>query len=153
MFKHLMLPTDGSPHSNDAVRSGIELAAALKSAVTLMTVFAPWKLFSLDPLVSGATTEDQYLRDTQEIADARLKPWADLASSRGVVAVCVRIFEEHPWKAIVDEAANLGCDLIVMASHGRRGVVAGIIGSESLKVLTHARIPVEIHRAPPDAKV
>ncbi len=71
---------------------------------------------------------------------------AHAAKELGVVCGLIHLNHEHPYRAIIDTAESKGCDLIVMASHGRRGVAAIVLGSETVKVLTHSKIPVLVHR-------
>jgi nucleotide-binding universal stress UspA family protein len=146
MFKHMLVPTDGSSASIRAIEQGIDLAKAIGARITFLTVSRPWKLFSLDPLLVGARNEKEYLEESARFAALRLNVGEELAKSKGVQATAVHMYEEHPWKAIVDEAKRVGCDLIVMASHGHKGTVALVLGSETLKVLTHAAIPVLVMR-------
>jgi nucleotide-binding universal stress UspA family protein len=142
MFKHMLIPTDGSSASVRAIEAGVNLAKALDARITFLAVLNPWKLFSLDPLVVKGTTEKQYLEESARIGRMRVNVGEELAKSKGVQANGVLMYEDDPWKAIVDESTRLGCDLIAMASHGHKGTVAMLIGSETLKVLTHASIPV-----------
>ena len=82
----------------------------------------------------------------REHADGTLGAVAKAAKKLGVACELIRVEDEHPYRAIIDAAELKGCDLIVMASHGRRGIAAIVLGSETVKVLTHSRIPVLIHR-------
>jgi nucleotide-binding universal stress UspA family protein len=146
MFKHMLIPTDGSPASVRAIEAGVDLAKAINARITFLTVSKPWKLFSLDPLVAASTDEKEYLEASARLAEIRLNVGEVLAKAKGVQATAVHMYEEDPWKAIVDEARRVRCDLIVMASHGHKGTVGLLIGSETLKVLTHAAIPVLMMR-------
>jgi len=71
---------------------------------------------------------------------------AQAAQAAGVACEVVQVEHEHPYQAIIDTTKSKGCDLIVMASHGRRGISAIVLGSETVKVLTHCKIPVLVHR-------
>jgi nucleotide-binding universal stress UspA family protein len=82
----------------------------------------------------------------QEYAEKTLSAVAQAAHAAGVACDTVRVEHEHPYQAIIDTALSKGCDLIVMASHGRRGISALVLGSETVKVLTHCKIPVLVHR-------
>ena len=146
MFKHMLIPTDGSSASVRAIEAGIDLAKAVGARITFMTVLKPWKLLSLDPLVASSTTEKQYLEESARIGRMRVNVGVELAKSKGVQASGLLMYEDDPWKAIFDESKRVGCDLIAMASHGHKGTVATLIGSETLKVLTHAAIPVLVMR-------
>jgi nucleotide-binding universal stress UspA family protein len=146
MFKHLLVPTDGSPASVRAIEASVNLAKAVNARITFLTVSKPWKIFSLDPLIAAATNEKEYLEESARLARIRLDVGEVLAKSKGVQATAVHMYEEHPWKAILDEAKRVRCDLIEMASHGHKGTVAMLLGSETLKVLTHAEMPVLVMR-------
>ena len=82
----------------------------------------------------------------QENATKTLGAIASATRAAGVACVTIQVENEHPYQAIIDTARSKGCDLIVMASHGRRGVSAIVLGSETVKVLTHSKIPVLVHR-------
>jgi nucleotide-binding universal stress UspA family protein len=146
MFRHLLVPTDGSPASVHAIEASVNLAKSLGARITFLTVSKPWKIFSLDPLVVADTDERKYLEDSARLAALRLKVGEDLAKAKGVTAAAIHMYEEHPWKAIIDEATRLDCDVISMASHGHKGTVGFVLGSETVKVLTHAKIPVLMMR-------
>ena len=91
-------------------------------------------------------TPAQYKERMQDHAKATLAPIAEAAQAAGVVCEALQVEHEHPYQAIIDTATAKGCDLIVMASHGRRGIGALLLGSETVKVLTHSKIPVLVHR-------
>jgi nucleotide-binding universal stress UspA family protein len=140
MFKHLLIPTDGSEISQAAVRKGVELAQDLGARVTFVTASWPFDVLSLDPLVA-VPVETQYLEAAERAARNRLQAASDYAAARGVQARSAHIYAE-PWRAIVETAQENGCDLIFMASHGRKGVAAMVLGSTTVKVLAHSKIPV-----------
>jgi nucleotide-binding universal stress UspA family protein len=146
MFRHLLAATDGSELAQKAARAAIDLAVTLKAAVTLVTVSKPWRVVSLDPLIASEANELEYLKDSARLARERLKPGEDYALSKGVKLRSVHVYEEHVWKAIIDEARANVCDLVFIASHGRKGTVALLIGSETAKVLTHSTLPVLVYR-------
>ena len=145
MYRHLLLPTDGSPLSDHAVDQGLELAASLGAEVTLLTVVEPFYTFTAAP---GHQREDraQYERYARQAAKAILQRAQEQAGALGVPAKAKLLGSEHPDQAIIDTASESGCDLIAMASHGRRGVNALLLGSVTQKVLTHSRIPVLVLR-------
>jgi nucleotide-binding universal stress UspA family protein len=146
MFKRILVPTDGALASIQAMRAGVDLAQELGATVIFITVSRPWSVFSVDPFVLSVTDERKYLEDTARVAGVRLEACEEYARSKGVNARSVHAYEEPVWKAIVEEARNLQCDLIHMAAHGRRGGAALVIGSTTGKVLTHAPVPVLVHR-------
>ena len=84
--------------------------------------------------------------DGSELASEAIQHAAAAAQAAGVACETVQVEHEHPYEAIINTAASRGCDLIVMASHGRHGIAALVLGSETFKVLTHCKIPVLVHR-------
>ena len=134
MFKNILIATDGSELAWKAVEHGIALAKSINAKVTVVTVSLPFHIFTLDPLVVEDTA-DQYKRRTQEHAAKLLSGIANAAKAAGVACDTVQVEHEHPYRTIIDTAASRGCDLITMASHGRRGVAALVLGSVTVKVL------------------
>ncbi len=145
MFNHILLPTDGSPFSEKAVEMGLSLAKTLGAQVTILTASMPFHVLTTDAMSLGDTKET-YLVDAGKRADAIFKFGLDRAKSLGIKASRAHVFHDHPFEAIIDAAKQHGCDLIVMASHGRRGIAGLLIGSETTKVLTHSKIPVLVCR-------
>ena len=91
-------------------------------------------------------TPTQYQARMQKHAEKILAAVSHSAQAAGVACEMVQVEHEHPYQAIIDTGGSKGCDLIVMASHGRHGISAIVLGSETLKVLTHSKIPVLVHR-------
>ena len=91
-------------------------------------------------------TRDEYKRHIEASAAKALAGVAAAAQSAGVPCETRHVEHEHVYQAIIETAASNGCDLILMASHGRRGVSAIVLGSETVKVLTHSKIPVLVYR-------
>jgi nucleotide-binding universal stress UspA family protein len=145
MYKHILIPTDGSELADKAVYSGIALAKALDAKVTALTVVLPFHVFTFDTQMIEDTPARYQTRSSNHAAKT-LAGVADLAKTANVACDTLHVEHEHPYRAIIDAADARGCDLIVMASHGRRGVSAVLVGSETLKVLTHSKIPVLVHR-------
>jgi nucleotide-binding universal stress UspA family protein len=145
MYANILIPTDGTELSGQAAAHGIALAKRLDSRVTALTVLPPFHVLTTDTQMIEDTPAAYKVR-MQAQAEAILGAAARVAQSAGVRCVTVHTEHEHPYRAIIDTAESSGCDLIVMASHGRRGVAAILIGSETHKVLTHCRIPVLVHR-------
>lgn len=133
MYKHILIPTDGSQVARDAIPRAVALAKVLGAKVTGITVTVPSEVFA---------------DTTRMLADAEkyLGEVRDAASAAGVSCSIIRAEHEQPYQAIIDAAKNNGCDLIVMASHGRHGVSALVLGSETVKVLTHCTVPVLVYR-------
>jgi len=143
MYKNILIATDGSDLSASAVKEGVYLAKALAAKVTAVIVSEPFHWF--DPnMVEGA--EAAYREGSNQTAARILGAAADAAKAMGVACETVHVEEERPYVAIIDTAKAKNCDLIVMASHGRRGMSAVILGSETVKVLTHSKIPVLVCR-------
>jgi len=147
VFRHLLVPTDGSPLSQRAVVQAIAFARRFGSRVTFFHAEPPAPV-PMDG--AGVVVNVHALHEAHERLDAAahdILAEADaLAQEAGVVADSVVLVSDKPWKGIIRSAERLGCDLIFMASHGRRGVSALLLGSETQKVLTHTRIPVFVHR-------
>jgi nucleotide-binding universal stress UspA family protein len=144
MYKHILLPTDGSELSKAAIKHGIALAKAIGARVTAMVVSTPLTSLVVEPSrVSGAL--EQYKALVAEQTAKYLDNVRNNALDAGVDCAALCIEHDKPYEAIVDTAKNNGCDLVVMASHGLRGVSA-ILGSETLKVLTHTSIPILVYR-------
>jgi nucleotide-binding universal stress UspA family protein len=146
MYKHILIPTDGSELSKKAVDQGTRLAKALNAKVTAITVSAPFHIFAVEPGML-TDTPDQYKKRIAALTTKYLKAATDAAAAAGVPCDVVEVEHEHPYQAIIDTARKRGCDAIVMASHGRRGVAAVVLGSETVKVLTHSNVPVVVVRA------
>ncbi|MFI4995494.1 MAG: universal stress protein [Hyphomicrobiales bacterium] len=145
MYKNILIPTDGSDLSAKAVKHGIALGKAIGAKVTALTVSTPFHIFALDPEMiedTQATYKKRSAKKTAEILDVV----ASAAKAANVVCDTVQVEHEHPYEAIIDTARSKRCDLILMASHGRRGVSAVVLGSETVKVLTHSKIPVLVCR-------
>ena len=148
MYKHILVPTDGSKLSAKAVRTAASLAKALGAKMTGVYVTAPYVAPSYGEVVAYAPplTERTYKEATAKEAKKVLAAVEIEAQAEGVPYSTVTIANEHPWKAIVRVAQARKCDAIVMASHGRRGLSGLLLGSETNKVLTHSKIPVIVCR-------
>ena len=145
MFKHILLPTDGSPLSEVAVKKGMQFAKSIGARVTGLYVIAPFRLFAgRGGMLSDS--KDQYEKDSQTTAQGYLSVISSAAKEQGITCDCVSDTNGHPYAAIVEAAEKRSCDLIMMASHGRRGMQALLLGSETTKVLTHTKIPVLVLR-------
>lgn len=145
MYKNILIATDGSELSAKAVQNGIALAKHLGAKITVVMVRKPFHTFTLDPQAVEDTAM-QYTLRVHEATEKALATIASVAKAAGVACETVDVEHEHPFQAIIDTAAFKGCDLITMASHGRSGISAVLLGSETVKVLTHSKIPVLVHR-------
>jgi len=142
MYKHILIPTDGSDLSEKAIEHGIALAKALGARVTTLTVSDPFYVSAFD-----AHMVEQYKKHVAALAAKHLDVARNAASASGVACELLRVEHACPYQAIVDTAKGRKCDVIVMASHGRQGVSAIVLGSETVKVLTHSTIPVIVVRS------
>ncbi len=145
MYRSILLPTDGSELAGKAVTHGIALAKALGAKVTALIVLPPFHTFTFDAQMIEDTPE-RYRTRMQDYAAKTLNAVAVAAKEQSVACSTIQLENEHPYLGIIDTAHAKGCDLIVMASHGRRGISAIVLGSETVKVLTHSKIPVLVHR-------
>ena len=140
MFKRILVPTDGSELTAKAVAAAIDLAKAVGASIYTLSVKEPFPYSAISEM---QPVPPQEFFDAQErIARERVQGVVDAAKAEGVACQAHTVEALHPWEAILDHAKNQNVDLIVMASHGRRGLSALLLGSETQKVLTHSAIPV-----------
>ena len=149
MYRHILVPTDGSTLSLKAAKEAARLAKNQNAKITGFYAIAPFVSPASGEayiLVSSLFSEKDYVKKMRKhAADALAKVGAE-AKKAGVPYETKTAVSEAPWKGIVEAAKTQDCDLIVMASHGRRGVDALLLGSETLKVLTHSKTPVLVCR-------
>ena len=143
MYRNILLATDGSELATGAARKGIALAKSLGSKVTVVTVTEP---FYWQDAHIPAGQQPNYVQAAQREAKAILAKLAEAAKAAGVVCETVHVEHGPPYASIIETAHTKNCDLIVMGSHGRGGVAALVLGSHTLKVLTHSKIPVLVCR-------
>ncbi|MGH8619538.1 MAG: universal stress protein [Burkholderiales bacterium] len=146
MFRNILIPTDGSELSQKAVRYGVALAKDHAAKVTAIHVIPDYHLMiayegSFDPV-----TEERIEQEAKTRAQAYLQFATETAAAGGVTCETVCETGDHPHDAILKAAETRGCDLILMTSHGRRGLAAVLLGSETRKVLTYAKTPVLVVR-------
>lgn len=149
MFRHLLVPTDGSELSDETVASAVQFAAETKASITFLYVRPdyPVSYFGEGALVDP-TTPESFADMTQKVAQEILDRSSAVAQAHGVACDTHSRINDLPYESIIETATEKGCDLIYMASHGRRGLVGLLLGSETQKVLTHSSIPVLVYRAP-----
>jgi len=145
MYSNILIPTDGSELASKAVQYGIALAKRIGARATMLTVVPPFQVFTTDTHMLEDTSA-QYKARMQEHTKEVFGTAARTAQAAGVAYESIVVDHEHPYRAIIDTAGSKGCDLIVMASHGRHGLAAIVLGSETVKVLTHSTIPVLVYR-------
>jgi nucleotide-binding universal stress UspA family protein len=144
MYKHILVPTDGSDITGKAIESAVALAKLAGAQLTALAVKEPFPYSAISEM---QPVPPQEFFDAQErIAVQNLQRVKASAETAGITCMAVSVEALHPWEAILDQAKADGTDLIVMASHGRRGVSALLLGSETQKVLTHSAIPVLVVR-------
>jgi nucleotide-binding universal stress UspA family protein len=148
MFKHILIPTDGSRLSAKAAAAGVEFARAIGARVTaLFAAPAPTPIVYENFLPVGYMTPDQHEEMVARAAKRYLGQVEAAAKAAGVPCESVTVTSEYPAETILEVAAKRRCDLIFMASHGRRGVQALLLGSETQKVLAHAKTAVFVYRS------
>ncbi len=144
MYKRILVPTDGSDITGKAVQSAIAMAKLTGAELFGIGVKEPFPYSAISEM---QPVPPQEFFDAQErIAAGNVKALVDAATAAGVKCQGHTVEALHPWEAILDHAKVQGCDLVVMASHGRRGVQALLLGSETQKVLTHSTLPVLVVR-------
>lgn len=145
MFKQILVPTDGSAASEDAVRKSVEFAKETGAQVIGFHSIPEFHIFTYQTDMLEDTRE-QYRKDSEAQAQKFLAMVETAARDAGVPCQTFYTSNDHPYEAIINAAREHKCDLIAMASHGRKGVRGLLMGSETQKVLTHSLIPVLVFR-------
>jgi nucleotide-binding universal stress UspA family protein len=142
MYQRILVPTDGSDITSKAVSTAIDLAKLSNAQLFTISVKEPFPYSAISEM---QPVPPQEFYDAQErIAASRVKAVQDAAAAAGLTCQAHTVEALHAWEAILDHAKAQKCDLIVMASHGRRGVAALLLGSETQRVLIHSSLPVLI---------
>ena len=145
MFKHILLPTDGSKLSEKSVKQGVRMAKALDARVTALHVVPKFHAFTRQPqMLESARRELE--ADAAERTSNCLEFVRKVAAASDVECDTAQVASDQPFKEIIRAAEKKGCDLILMASHARRGLEGFLLGSETQKVLTHGTVPVLVYR-------
>jgi nucleotide-binding universal stress UspA family protein len=144
MFKRILFPTDGSDITAKALQSAIGMAKLTQAELFVIAVKDPFPYGAISEM--QPTPPQEFLDAQERVASARVKAATDAATAAGLSAKGHTVEAVHPWEAIIEHAKSQGCDLVVMASHGRRGLSALLLGSETQKVLTHIDLPVLVVR-------
>ena len=147
MFRNILVPTDGSPRSRRAARNAVRLAKEQGSRVTGLYVVPPYRPnFNEGTIVRNFVSPQEYAKRVKATTRRLLRPLKKAASAAGVKCETLSATSDFPYDEIVRAAQRKKCDLIYMASHGRRGLARLILGSETSKVLAHSTIPVMVCR-------
>ena len=156
MFRHLLVPTDGSDLSDCTIRRAVSFARETGATITFLHVLAnlampPQASLYGDPVLLDPAVVERFGQAERAYATALLERARGMAEEAGVR--CDTAVGEHPvvYEAIIEAASRHGCDLIFMASHGRRGLAGLLLGSETQRVLTHTDLPVLVFRRPEPA--
>ncbi|HEY8024946.1 MAG TPA: universal stress protein [Burkholderiaceae bacterium] len=145
MFKHILFPTDGAATSKHIVKQCIAFAKGIGAQVTALHVMPKYSPYAYQAAMLVETLED-FNRECVEAANEFLDEVRNQAAEAGVKCEGLYVTSDFPYDAIIRTAEEKGCDVIVMASHGRKGVKGMILGSETQKVLTHSKLPVLVFR-------
>lgn len=147
MFKHILVPTDGSALSNDAIKRAIAFAKETNAKVTFFYAKPDYPVaFYGEGALIDPSTPEKFAQMADKQAQEILAAAAEEASAAGVGNASISSVSDVPYEAIIEAANTAACDLIFMASHGRRGFSGLLLGSETQKVLTHSKIPVLVYR-------
>jgi nucleotide-binding universal stress UspA family protein len=147
MFKHILVPTDGSDLSTGTVGRAVTFAREAGARITFFFAKPDYPVtFYGEGALIDPTTPDKFAAMADKQATDILAACQDMAKAAGVEATGTAAVSDIPYEAIIAAAEAAGCDLIFMASHGRRGISGLLLGSETQKVLTHSKIPVLVYR-------
>ena len=149
MYRHILIASDGSELAGKGLDAGLSLAAALQARVTLVTVSDPWQaMMAAEPsgMAMGAELREEQRREKQVQAQAIIADAQARAARSGVALEGVYVSERLPDEAILETAASCGADLIVMASHGHRGLRKLLLGSQTQSVVSRGHLPVLVVR-------
>ena len=144
MYKRILVPTDGSERSVKAVEGAARFARPLGATLVVMSVVEPYSYTNLAEYRPESI--EQYDERVTAEAEERLEAARKIAVAAGVEVKTVMVKSFSPAEAIIEQAEKNGCDIIFMASHGRKGIAAVLLGSETQKVLTHSHLPVMVYR-------
>lgn len=147
MFKHILVPTDGSQLSLETVKRAVTFAREAGAKITFFFAKSDYPVaFYGEGALIDPTTPEKFAEIADRQAQEILANASAVAKEAGVPSANTDSVSDLPYQAIIDAANNAGCDLIFMASHGRRGLSGLLLGSETQKVLTHSTIPVLVYR-------
>ena len=144
MYKRILFPTDGSDITAKALEAALSLAKLCGAELHTLAVMEPFPYSAISEM--QPVPPQEFFDAQQRVASARVKTVSDAAAAAGVSCKAATVEGLHPWEAIIDHGKTQACDVIVMASHGRRGVAAMLLGSETQRVLIHSKLPVLVVR-------
>jgi nucleotide-binding universal stress UspA family protein len=149
MYSRILIATDGSELAQKGLDHGLALAKALGSSVTVVTVSEPWTPMGVDAAglaVTEYALADEYEKAAEVAGKDILAKAAAAAEAAGVPCQTVYLGRKYPADGIIESATSTNAELIVMASHGRRGIQRVLLGSQATQVLTHSKVPVLVVR-------
>lgn len=147
MFRHILVPTDGSELSQAAIHQAVSFAKSINARVTFFYAKPEFPVtFYVEGVPIDAPTSEKFSQRAEFQAQEFLGLGEKLAKEAGVECSKVTVSSDIPYEAIIDAANEQDCDLIFMASHGRRGISGFLLGSETNSVLTHSKVPVLVYR-------
>ncbi|MFN0313897.1 MAG: universal stress protein [Burkholderiales bacterium] len=146
MYSRILLPTNGSELCDAANEQGIRFAKALNATIVAFHAIPASFYVAFTEFGPAEPLQDQFEKDAQLRGDNLVAEIAERCKAGGVACETLTLVNDHAWEAIIEAAHTKRCDLIFMASHGRRGLSALLLGSETMKVLTHTKVPVLVFR-------
>lgn len=145
MYRRILIGVDGSPFALKAARHGLGLAKALSAEATALIVTPTWSSIALSEIAVGHF-EHEWDRRSAEYAETCLSKVREIAAGLGTACETTHAKSAHPYAAILAAARDRRCDLVVVGSHGRRGIESIVLGSEASKLLVHSHLPVLVYR-------
>ncbi|HZP92721.1 MAG TPA: universal stress protein [Burkholderiales bacterium] len=146
MYRKILIPTDGSELCRTAASKGIDFAREIGAQVVAFHAIPATSYMLYTESGPSDLMVEQFEKEARARGERLTQEIAEIADKAGVACETLCLINDHPWEGIIDAATQRNCDLIFMASHGRRGLSALLLGSETTKVLTHTRIPVLVFR-------
>jgi nucleotide-binding universal stress UspA family protein len=148
MYKRILIAIDGSDLAARGLQHGLTLAKALAAQVDIVTVSEPWTLGMYDAMgwSAGYENNPEYKQEREQSAQAILDTGLSAAAEAGVAAQPYHVLDRYAAEGILQAAGELGSDLIVMTSHGRRGMSRVLLGSQTVEVLSGSTVPVLVIR-------
>lgn len=148
MYKHILIATDGSELAAKGLAHGSQLAKSVGAQVTVVTVTEMWSAFEMASLARGGGHNiiEDFEAAADKGADRILDAAVKIVEAAGIDPKTIHVKDSHPAEGILQAAKDNGCDLIVMASHGRRGIGRLLLGSQAAEVVSHSEVPVLVVR-------